>query len=60
MATSAPIAVEPAIETAPVVEQIVARPPVRRWPPAMRALTMVALGALAWVPIVAAGRYLIS
>ncbi|MET0374261.1 MAG: hypothetical protein ABW128_08385 [Rhizorhabdus sp.] len=32
----------------------------RRWHPALRALTIVALGAAAWVPIVATGRLILS
>ncbi|WP_156405283.1 hypothetical protein [Sphingomonas sp. Root710] len=31
-----------------------------RWHPARRALTMVALGALAWVPVIIAGRLIVS
>jgi len=31
-----------------------------RWHPALRALTMVALGALAWVPVIVAGRLIVS
>ncbi|KKC27778.1 hypothetical protein [Sphingomonas sp. SRS2] len=32
----------------------------RRWHPALRALTAVALGAAVWVPVVAVGRLIFS
>lgn len=37
-----------------------ASPQDRRWRPAARALTMVALGALAWVPVIVAGRLILG
>lgn len=35
-------------------------PEEQRWHPAIRAVTMVALGAVAWVPVIAAGRSILS
>lgn len=32
----------------------------RRWHPAVRAAVMVALGALAWIPVVMAGRMILG
>lgn len=36
------------------------RPAERRWHPALRAVSMVGLGALAWLPVLLAGRLIFS
>lgn len=50
----------PATVIAIAATRTAASPQDGRWHPAKRALTMVALGALAWVPVIVAGRLIVS